>query len=215
VGGLPQPLGLAPVWQSYPEAAFKRFRLFISILNRRLYGKWWLKKGVGIQWVCAMERQRRGVVHFHTLLRSPELLALLKSSWSPAGHGGRYENAVMELWNELAGFARIEPIDSAEAVMGYVSKYVTKGGEIELGGPGMAYRRSAGDPARVDRSWLTTEVGRASAATVLAAVTSPEEREALLARYGEQGSRRGTAELLTDVRRRCLAYRAGYREAVR
>ena len=38
-------------------------------------------------------------------------------------------------WHELAGFARIEPIDSAAAVARYVSKYVVKGGEIDMGGP--------------------------------------------------------------------------------
>ena len=41
----------------------------------------------------------------------------------------------MDRWNELAGFARIEPIESAAAVSRYVSKYVVKRGEIDMGGP--------------------------------------------------------------------------------
>ena len=41
----------------------------------------------------------------------------------------------MDRWHELAGFARIEPIDTAAAVVAYVSKYVVKGGEIDMGGP--------------------------------------------------------------------------------
>jgi hypothetical protein len=44
------------------------------------------------------------------------------------------------MWNELAGFARIEPIKRAELVQRYVSKYVIKGGEIDLGGPLMQRR---------------------------------------------------------------------------
>ena len=41
----------------------------------------------------------------------------------------------MDRWHELAGYARIEKIDTADAVVRYVSKYVVKGGEIDLGGP--------------------------------------------------------------------------------
>jgi hypothetical protein len=41
----------------------------------------------------------------------------------------------MDRWHELAGYARIEPIESTAAVARYVSKYVVKGGEIDLGGP--------------------------------------------------------------------------------
>jgi hypothetical protein len=41
----------------------------------------------------------------------------------------------MDRWNDLAGYARIEPIDTAAAVVRYVSKYVVKGGEIDMGGP--------------------------------------------------------------------------------
>ena len=36
-------------------------------------------------------------------------------------------------WDQLAGFARIDLIeDGAKAVHGYVSKYVAKGGQINL-----------------------------------------------------------------------------------
>jgi hypothetical protein len=41
----------------------------------------------------------------------------------------------MDRWHELAGYARIEPMDAADAVVQYVSKYVVKGGEIDMGGP--------------------------------------------------------------------------------
>jgi hypothetical protein len=32
-----------------PESADKRFRLFVSMVNRELYGPRWHKKGVGVQ----------------------------------------------------------------------------------------------------------------------------------------------------------------------
>lgn len=196
----------------HPEAAFKTFRLFISILNRKLYGPRYRKHGKGITWVCAMERQGRGVVHFHTMLKSAELVELMRTTWRPGERNNSWVNDVNGLWDALAGFARIEVIESAAAVQGYVSKYVLKGGEIELGGPGMPRIEWSGHPARVDRVWLTTDVGRATARAIVEAVTTPEEREKLLGRFTGK-TRRQTADLLEDVRVRALAFRAGYRES--
>lgn len=200
---------------THPESAFKRFRLFISILNRKLYGPRWHKRGQGIRWVCAMERQARGVVHFHSLLASPELVELLRSSWVPAGPDGM-QNEILELWNSLAGFARIEPIESAELVRGYVSKYVVKGGEIELGGPGMPVFEWEGHPARVDRRWLNTAMGKAVGLARIQRVVTPEELQSLLGNMQErrstwrgvevvnvqQADRRGMAALIGEVRAR-------------
>ena len=123
---------------THPEAALKLFRLFISQLNRKLYGPRWSKHGKGIGYCVAMERQLRGVLHLHCLLAEPELTRLLKSSWFK--ENGHWANALNEAWNELAGFARIEPIKAAALVAGYVAKYVIKGGEIDLGGPLMQRR---------------------------------------------------------------------------
>lgn len=124
--------------ETHPESAMKRFRLFVSMINRKLYGPRWAKHGVGVSWCVAVERQRRGVLHFHCLLADPELTNLLKGSWFKLD--GRWANELNEMWNELAGFARIEPIHVAELVQRYVSKYVVKGGEIDLGGPMMQRR---------------------------------------------------------------------------
>lgn len=120
--------------ETHPEAAYKKFRLFISILNRKLYGPRWFKKGEGITWCVALEYQRRGVAHFHCLLAEPALIELHKASWHLA-QNGRWQNELNELWLDLAGFARVHRIDNLEAVQRYVSKYVVKGGEIDLGGP--------------------------------------------------------------------------------
>ena len=67
-----------------------------------------------------LEYQKRDVIHSHVLLAGVQDLRRL--FW-------------MDRWHELAGYARIEPIESAAAVSRYVSKYVVKGGEIDMGGP--------------------------------------------------------------------------------
>jgi hypothetical protein len=36
------------------------------------------------------------------------------------------------VWNDLAGFAKIEPIRDMAAVLRYLSKYVHRGGELEF-----------------------------------------------------------------------------------
>ena len=104
----------------HPEAADKRFRVLISQANRVLFGVRWHKHGAGLRWVRALEYQKRDVIHYHALMAGVQDLRRL--TW-------------MDRWHELAGYARIEPIESTAAVSRYVSKYVVKGGEIDMGGP--------------------------------------------------------------------------------
>jgi hypothetical protein len=104
----------------HPEAADKRFRVLISQANRVLWGVRWYQRQQGLRWVRALEYQKRDVIHYHALLTGVQDLRRL--FW-------------MDRWHELAGYARIEPIESAAAVSRYVSKYVVKGGEIDMGGP--------------------------------------------------------------------------------
>ena len=104
----------------HPEAADKRFRVLISQANRVLYGHRWHKQGRGLRWVRALEYQKRDVIHYHALMAGVQDLRRL--TW-------------MDRWHELAGYARIESIESTAAVARYVSKYVVKQGEIDMGGP--------------------------------------------------------------------------------
>jgi hypothetical protein len=104
----------------HPEAADKKFRVLISQANRVLYGHRWHKKGEGIRWVRALEYQKCDVIHYHALMAGVQDLRRL--TW-------------MDKWYDMAGIARIEKIDAKDAVVRYVSKYVVKGGEIDLGGP--------------------------------------------------------------------------------
>lgn len=105
----------------HPEAADKLWRVWISKLNRFLYGPRWYQKGQGVYWVRALEYQRRGVIHFHALLADVGDLnhRAKRLYW-------------MDVWNDLAGYARIEKPGSVELVSRYVSKYVLKEGEIEV-----------------------------------------------------------------------------------
>jgi hypothetical protein len=106
----------------HPEAADKVFRVFTNELNRSIDGKRWASKpDAGVYWVRALEWQKREVLHYHALMSHVCDL-----------NAGARRLSWMDRWNELAGFAKIErPIGTA-AVSNYVSKYVAKGGEIDL-----------------------------------------------------------------------------------
>jgi hypothetical protein len=106
--------------QVHPETADKLFRLFISKANRMLYGPRWAKKNRGVSWARGLERQRRGTIHYHSLI---------------SGVGELRRLTYMDLWDKLAGFARIEKPRNQDRVLMYITKYVVKGGEIDLGGP--------------------------------------------------------------------------------
>ena len=105
----------------HPEAAAKLFSVFISKVNRRLFGCHWYEHSQGVRWVLATEKQKRGVIHYHLLIGSEKLPTLRRLDF-------------MDKWNKIAGYARIQPLNRSQAVMRYVSKYATKAGEIELGG---------------------------------------------------------------------------------
>lgn len=103
----------------HPEAADKRFRVWVSKVNRELYGPRWWKHGQGVRWVRALEVQRRGVIHYHALLGGAGVDELRRLTW-------------MDEWDRLAGYARIEPPANGAAVRSYCAKYVAKGGEVDL-----------------------------------------------------------------------------------
>lgn len=107
--------------ETHPEAADKRFRVWISKLNRATHGIRWSKHGRGCYWARALEYQRRGVIHFHALIGGERIADEQRIHWANE-------------WNELAGFARIEVPRGAHGVVSYAAKYTSKGGEIDLGG---------------------------------------------------------------------------------
>ncbi len=169
------------------------FRVFIGEINRELYGPRWRERGQGVRWVRAMEMQRRGVLHFHALLggeRVDELRRLL----------------LMDRWNQLAGFARIEAPRSGRAVRSYCAKYVTKGGggELDLGGPGMHEPPRTTWPAPIVR---LRGVQRAELDDVRRLTTRRQYRALMELMRGHPSA--GADELLDQVRRRVEDLRGG------
>jgi hypothetical protein len=79
-----------------------------------------------VTWARATELQRRGAIHFHALV---------------AGVGDLRRLTMMDEWAKLAGWARIRAVQRQDLVRKYVSKYVAKGGEIDLGGPSVQRER--------------------------------------------------------------------------
>jgi hypothetical protein len=94
----------------HPEAAGKLWRVFLRQLPPT-------------RWARALEYQKRGVLHYHALV------------WFGGGQELR-RLSFMDRWYALAGgFARIVAYDPARGAGFYLGKYVSKGGEVDLGGP--------------------------------------------------------------------------------
>ena len=106
----------------HPERADKCFRVWLAMVNQAAFGKRWRRQGKGVLWARGIEFQRRGSVHFHVLL---------------ARVGNVRRLSMMDVWDGLAGWARIRPVEHQDRVAKYVAKYVAKGGEIDLGGHGL------------------------------------------------------------------------------
>jgi hypothetical protein len=92
----------------HPEAAGKCWRRFIREVE---------DSKRAIQWVRALEYQRRGVIHFHALTAGMDLLSY---------------NAVRGLWRW--GYSWIEPYEPGRGANYYLGKYLAKGGENDVGG---------------------------------------------------------------------------------
>ena len=74
--------------------------------------------GRSVQWVRCTELQQRQVLHYHALLLN-------------VGKADRY--FLMDVWNDIAGFARIFLYDKERGAGYYLSKYVVKElGEIKF-----------------------------------------------------------------------------------
>lgn len=107
----------------HPEKADKAFRYFIGEFNRHLYGNNWRRiPHGGLVWARGHEFHKDGRSHFHTLLAAPNAdLNCIASRY--------YWH---EWWYRKFGRNQIEKPRSQDEVRGYVSKYVTKDGEVDV-----------------------------------------------------------------------------------
>lgn len=97
------------------DNAMKKFKLLVKKLNRQMFGKNY-SRIVGhsyFSYVLAIEKQGRGVIHFHVLIDRPVDFKLIHK-W----------------WGDNCGFAWAETTEDFQKVVKYVTKYICKGGEV-------------------------------------------------------------------------------------
>jgi hypothetical protein len=112
-----------PLRGMHLEAADKAFRWWVFELNKRLYGGNWRRNPHGgVVWARGQEFHKSGRVHFHAVMAAPD------------GDLNRLASRYHwhELWYREFGRNQIEYPRSQDDVLGYVSKYVTKGGEVDF-----------------------------------------------------------------------------------
>jgi len=119
----------------HPESADKAFFRWIRLINECLYGRRYREKKKGVTWIKCMEYQKRDVIHFHCLIGDPHLYKLKRFDFIEAWKSDCYRSkpdcytGIKELVN---GFATIFKYDATRGAVNYCSKYVLKGGEIDL-----------------------------------------------------------------------------------
>lgn len=89
----------------------------------RLYQAYLDNSGIRIRWIRAMALQKRGVIHFHSLICGQDLDLLSRKRWEC-----RWENTD---WN--TGSCRIYDSDRSESPR-YLAREITKEGELSWGG---------------------------------------------------------------------------------
>lgn len=107
----------------HPEKADKAFRLLISCINRECFGKNWHRHPErAVMWARGQEFHKSGRIHFH---------AVAACAHADLNDLTRRMAWVDWWWREF-GIARIERPTDQDHVTAYVSKYVTKGGEVDF-----------------------------------------------------------------------------------
>jgi len=119
------------------DRALEQFYNFLKFfINEPLYGRRYREHGSGVNYVVAIERQRRGVIHLHVLIggNAWKLKRLrLMDIWC---QGTTLKNGKKFKGN---GFAKIDKYDPKKGAKYYLGKYVTKGGEIIIDVPPNMY----------------------------------------------------------------------------
>lgn len=111
--------------RTHPEALLKRFRYCTHLANDAIYGRRWERRNQGCQWVAGVERHKSGWPHLHAVLRFPD--------FDLAGEEGRTWFPLapwQERFTQTGGICRLDLARSSQDVVGYVTKYVVKDGEL-------------------------------------------------------------------------------------
>jgi len=119
------------------EHSIRMYRRWARKLNEEIFGMRYRNKGQGLLHVYAIEYQKRGVAHIHSLIKDiPEAVSRIQ-----------FEKA----WERLHpnnGYANIFPYDPERGATGYIAKYVMKGGKVDI----IAPPSCGSTPALRDRS---------------------------------------------------------------
>lgn len=110
--------------RTHPEALHKRFRWYTHQMSDELYGRAATRKGCPIEYVVGIERHKSGWPHSHALMRFPDVdlsdpRQLSMATWQ-------------KRMSETGGYAWLSRPRSQGDVTAYVTKYVTKEGDLVL-----------------------------------------------------------------------------------
>lgn len=108
--------------RTHPEAMVKRFRLAVSMMERKYLGRRPAMRD-RIVWVLAEERHKNGNPHLHALAWQRHDL----NAWSR-----RSRTEFKQLLQDLSGWSKVEPPNHSGSVCGYVAKYLAKDGELQF-----------------------------------------------------------------------------------
>lgn len=117
-----------------PWKAEKRFNKWIGSLNCYLFGWRYKRKGLGIRYVVGIEYQKRGTLHLHALLGAEGLKEInrdyIAKLWK--NNGQRYKKTGKLVDRIVNGHAVIEDYDPSRGAKHYMTKYVHKGGQVDI-----------------------------------------------------------------------------------
>jgi hypothetical protein len=113
--------------RTHPESMGKFWRKVWREENCRLWGRTWEKQGEGLCMILAHERHQSGLPHAHLMVWHPVYDVLDREVLE--------HRRLSRYCTNLMGWTRVEAIRVLGDVAGYVSKYVTKAGDIEFLGP--------------------------------------------------------------------------------
>lgn len=107
------------------ELSDKQFSKWLRQVNILLFGKRFRENKLGLTAIKGIEKQMRGAIHFHVLLSG-----VPKHLDSPS-----MRDSLCVVWENCHpnnGFANCQTVKNSMSVAKYISKYVSKGGEIDI-----------------------------------------------------------------------------------
>lgn len=112
--------------RAHPETVEKALRYYVNRWNDELHGNNWKRRGVdGVQYIAGIERHKSGNPHSHAVLGHPDI------DLGSAEHSA-LRRSMRELAEHEWGFAKLEVAKSPEHTNAYISKYVSKDGDIVI-----------------------------------------------------------------------------------